>query len=657
MRRGLRTLSAILLGAAVAQTASVTSGQAPAEVWLNVKDFGAAGDGREDDTEAIQRAIDAARFPVSAETYAEPTDFTKRNSPEEGYVWGGVVYLPTGTYRTTKPLRLHNHMSMVGDKGARPLIKSEAEAAIVCWKSGLVWKPGEKKGDRTWPEGQPIDNQVRHGLEYRCSRVTLENLRVQGVRYGLHTMGCSANAMQVRDCWFEAAESGFVSTGFFMGTVIERCQFHPSIWIIANDGARYNTSSMRNCTIGLRGTRHEDWRMRLEGCIQCVKISEICFEVSAKAILLDARHSGFNVTLDNIWNYDTGGPPVEAIHVVNGREITLSNVMAHDQPARILIEPDVRNVFLQNIRAGSIDVKGNTSVAAFGCPKIENAGTGCVIDGQRVAGGAENARFPVLAYDFDGVEPTAQEHDGAGSRHGEIVEASWGARSAGLTSYVAGDDPDFPGPRPGDQAMGGYLYLNGRAGGEDQGHILIGAEDPWPVWDAGDSWTIEFWYRTYEILEPDSDLGGRCVLLALRPKENIKASPAIQLWIFGGGYPQLRLAGGVDYPALRTDEGEPFQQRLKAKKDYRRAWTHVAIQQDGPAARIRLLLNGGAEAGGETIENDLDPHVKFGRLDYLQINGLSEAWYKAKLAIDGFRIWNRAIALAELGFHGNAAER
>ena len=58
----------------------MTSGQAPAEVWLNVKDFGAAGDGREDDTEAIQRAIDAARFPVSAETYAEPTEDEARRA-------------------------------------------------------------------------------------------------------------------------------------------------------------------------------------------------------------------------------------------------------------------------------------------------------------------------------------------------------------------------------------------------------------------------------------------------------------------------------------------------------------------------------------------------------------------------------------------------
>ena len=625
--------------------------------WLNVQEFGAVGDGRHDDTDAIQRAIDAARFPVDPANAAEFLDVTKRNSPQEGHGWGGVVYLPMGVYRTTKPLRLHNHMALIGNKGARPLIKSEAEAALVCWKSGLVWKPGATKGDMTRPEDQQIDMKVRHGIEYRCSAVTLENLRVRGAKYGLHTMGCSANAMQVRDCWFEGAVAGFVSTGFFMGTVIERCQFHPSVWIIANEGARYNTSSMRNCTIGLRGTRHQDWRMRLEGCIQCVKISEICFEVSAQALLLDARISGMNVTLDNIWNYDTGGDSDQAIHVVNGRQITISNVMAHDQPSSVVIEKDVADVFLQNIRAGVIDVKGNSTVTAFGCAPIENAGPGCVINGRVQDAPVSTSAHAALKYRFDGSAPATHEPDRAGQRRGRIVEDAWGDRRDNQTSYVAGSNPDFPGPRPDDPAMGNYLYLNGRAQGENQGHIIIEAEDPWPVWTKDDNWTIEFWYHTYKIHEPDGPQGGRCVLFTLRPSTNIKASPAIQLWLFGGGYPQLRLNGGIDYGGLRLEQGEPFQQHLKAKKSYAGAWTHIAAQQDGKDGKVRLLINGGADHGGETIEQDLDPNVRFGKLNYLQINGLSESWYKAQFAIDEFCIHNQAIPVSTLGFHGVAAQR
>ena len=129
------------------------------------------------------------------------------------------------------------------------------------------------------------------------------------------------------------------------------------------------------------------------------------------------------------------------------------------------------------------------------------------------------------------------------------------------------------------------------------------------------------------------------------------------MWIFAGGYPQLRLLGGVVYPALRVEKGEPFLQSLKAQNDCRGAWTHVAIQQDGQAGKIRMLLNGGADSGGETIEQDLDPHVRFGRLDHLQINGLNEAWYKAKLAIDEFRVWNDAVPADRLGFRTNVGDK
>ena len=59
---------------------------------LNVKDFGAAGDGAADDTAAIQRAI--LLLPA-----------------------GGRLYFPAGTYRTS-PLILKSHMTLELDRGA-----------------------------------------------------------------------------------------------------------------------------------------------------------------------------------------------------------------------------------------------------------------------------------------------------------------------------------------------------------------------------------------------------------------------------------------------------------------------------------------------------------------------------------------------------------
>ena len=62
---------------------------------FNVRDFGTAGDGRADDSPAIQRALDAA----------EET--------------AGTVYIPAGTYRIGKTLYVGNDTTIRCDSAAR----------------------------------------------------------------------------------------------------------------------------------------------------------------------------------------------------------------------------------------------------------------------------------------------------------------------------------------------------------------------------------------------------------------------------------------------------------------------------------------------------------------------------------------------------------
>jgi len=74
----------------------------PFASWLDVKrNFGAAGDGRSDDTAALQRALDALRPPDSK---------------------AAVLYLPAGTYRITRSLEVNReshaesmHISILGE--------------------------------------------------------------------------------------------------------------------------------------------------------------------------------------------------------------------------------------------------------------------------------------------------------------------------------------------------------------------------------------------------------------------------------------------------------------------------------------------------------------------------------------------------------------
>lgn len=85
----------------------------PFASWLDVKrDFGAVGDGKADDTDALQKALDALR----------PHDRAS------------VLYLPAGTYRITRTLttvrRAHqdNMVSIIGDDPAKVTIKWDGPA-------------------------------------------------------------------------------------------------------------------------------------------------------------------------------------------------------------------------------------------------------------------------------------------------------------------------------------------------------------------------------------------------------------------------------------------------------------------------------------------------------------------------------------------------
>jgi hypothetical protein len=71
---------------------SVTSGEqitVSVRDWLNVKDYGAQGDGAADDTAAIQAALAACPM-------------------------GGIVYLPAGAYRTSAPLTIPPAVTLMG---------------------------------------------------------------------------------------------------------------------------------------------------------------------------------------------------------------------------------------------------------------------------------------------------------------------------------------------------------------------------------------------------------------------------------------------------------------------------------------------------------------------------------------------------------------
>jgi len=98
-------------------------------VRADVSKFGACGDGKTDDTAAIQRAIDAVKTP-------------------------GAVYLPEGTYLVTKTLRLRSGVVLRGAGADRTHIK------INCTRPGSV---GIRIAGRPAGEAIPIGDDVEAG--------------------------------------------------------------------------------------------------------------------------------------------------------------------------------------------------------------------------------------------------------------------------------------------------------------------------------------------------------------------------------------------------------------------------------------------------------------------------------------------------------------
>jgi hypothetical protein len=145
----------------------------------NVRTFGAVGDGKADDTAAIQKAVDAG---------------------------GGVVRLPKGTYRITRPIVIElnkvGYTSVCGDGVARIAMAGPGPALKFV---GTHFKSADPPSfaPEVWerqrmPLVDGVAIQGAHpeavGIEATGTmQLTLTRLHIRGTLHGIHLVGSNRN--------------------------------------------------------------------------------------------------------------------------------------------------------------------------------------------------------------------------------------------------------------------------------------------------------------------------------------------------------------------------------------------------------------------------------------------------------------------------------
>lgn len=151
--------------------------------WVNVRDYGAVGDGVTDDTGAIQRAL-----------------ATLKNS-------GGTVYFPIGKYKITNSLRV---------QGQGIYIKGEGDQSALVIESKLpgIIVNGEEGGNRVTIEGLHFTTTIPNGGgDCNIADNKIDYLCITGVEFR------TTSGSKVSSCYFDNLWIGILGRGSFNVTV------------------------------------------------------------------------------------------------------------------------------------------------------------------------------------------------------------------------------------------------------------------------------------------------------------------------------------------------------------------------------------------------------------------------------------------------------
>jgi hypothetical protein len=152
--------------------------------YINVKDFGATGDGVADDWLAIQRALSAATQNYSdsatlTDDLSNPQNVSLDNGIAVPKLYRGQgfrkVYFPWGTYRITKPIIVGAGSQLIGDPSQQAVIKIDSSFSGCAIESYYSWF------QRTYWANRPANEVWADAPSAYNAGLKIEGLRIHGI--------------------------------------------------------------------------------------------------------------------------------------------------------------------------------------------------------------------------------------------------------------------------------------------------------------------------------------------------------------------------------------------------------------------------------------------------------------------------------------------
>jgi glucan 1,3-beta-glucosidase len=149
------------------------------QIFRNVKDFGARGDGVTDDTDAINHAISESNGAAIGRCGHDPWCDSTTVAP-------AIVYFPKGTYKVSTPIQMFYYTQLIGDALNRPVISALPSFTGM---AVLDADPYNATGGNWWTNQNNFFRQVRN---FEVDLTAMD----EGAGAGIHWQVAQATSLQ-----------------------------------------------------------------------------------------------------------------------------------------------------------------------------------------------------------------------------------------------------------------------------------------------------------------------------------------------------------------------------------------------------------------------------------------------------------------------------